>query len=36
MKAKDRRGKLGNEAGMCMKTKNLSAICRNVVENTGS
>jgi hypothetical protein len=36
MKKKGRCGKLGDEAGMSMKTKDLSAHGGNVVENKGS
>jgi hypothetical protein len=36
MKIKDRCGKLGNEAGISLKTKNLPANSGNVVENKGS
>jgi hypothetical protein len=33
MKTKERCGKLGSEAGICMKTKEILADSRNVVEN---
>jgi hypothetical protein len=36
MKKKDRCGKLGNEAGMCVKTKALALLGGNIVEKTGS
>jgi hypothetical protein len=36
MKTKDRFGKLGNEAGMYVKTKDLSDQGGNVIENKGS
>jgi hypothetical protein len=36
MKTKERCGKLPNEAGMLMKTKEIYAEWRNVVEKTGS
>jgi hypothetical protein len=35
MKTKDRCGKLGNEAGMSMKTKEIVVIGREFVENEG-
>ena len=34
MKTKDRCGKLGNEAGMYMKTREIEAESGNVVEKT--
>jgi hypothetical protein len=36
MKTKERCGKLPNEAGMCVKTKEIQAERRYVVEKTGS
>jgi hypothetical protein len=35
LKTKDRCGKLGDEAGMSLKTKEILAKCGNVIENEG-
>jgi hypothetical protein len=35
LKTKDRCGKLGNEAGMSLKTNGLAILGGNVIENTG-
>jgi hypothetical protein len=36
MKTKERCGKRGNEAGMCMKTKKLADKSGNIIDNKGS